>query len=93
MKLSYKEIPLGGLITETGSSRKFKTGDWRSFRPVWNKDKCINCMICVVFCPENCIPTKQDKRGETNLEYCKGCGICAVECPVKCIKMVEESKF
>ena len=91
---SAKEIPIGGLIDEAGSSRKFKTGDWRSFRPIIEEDKCINCMQCICYCPEDCIPMKDGgKRGEIDMDYCKGCGICSNICPVKCIKMEEESKF
>jgi len=97
MLKSNKEIPIGGLIDEAGSSKKFKTGDWRSFRPVWDKSKCIHCMMCVPFCPEDCIPTdgkgNDIKRKETDLEFCKGCGICSEICPVKCLKMEEEAKF
>lgn len=89
---SHKEIPIGGL-TKAGSSKKFKTGDWRSLRPVWDSKKCTHCMFCVVYCPDNCIPIKKDKRLETDLDYCKGCGICMEVCPVKCIKMQEEAEF
>jgi pyruvate ferredoxin oxidoreductase delta subunit len=94
---SNKEIPIGGLIDEAGSSMKFKTGDWRSFRPITDFNKCINCMQCVISCPDDCIPTEGSgndiKRKETDWNYCKGCGICANVCPVKCIKMEEEAKF
>ncbi len=90
---SAKEIPIGGLIDEAGSSRKFKTGDWRSFRPIIDEEKCINCLQCVVYCPEDCIDSSKEGRGKINLDYCKGCGICANICPVKCIKMEEEAKF
>jgi pyruvate ferredoxin oxidoreductase delta subunit len=92
-KKGYKEIPIGGMIIEAGSSAKFKTGDWKSYRPIWDKEKCTHCMICPAYCPEDCIPTKQGKRMETDLEYCKGCGICAEVCPVKCITMKEEGEF
>lgn len=89
-----KEIPIGGLIEEAGSSKHFKTGDWRSFRPVVNEAKCINCMFCIVYCPESCIKVKEDgKRGIIDLNYCKGCGICAQLCPAKCIEMKEEAQF
>jgi len=89
-----KEIPIGGLIEEAGSSRHFKTGDWRSFRPVIDNGKCINCMFCVVDCPENCIRVKEDgKRGVIDLQYCKGCLICENVCPVKCVSHKEESEF
>ncbi len=82
-------MEIGGL-TEPASSLKFKTGPWKSFRPIWDKAKCIHCMICVVDCPENCIPSKDGKRKETDFDFCKGCAICAEVCPVKCIKMEEE---
>ena len=92
-----KEIPIGGIILEAGSSKHFKTGDWRTFRPITDFNKCIQCMQCVVFCPDACIPTKGKgndiKRIETDWEFCKGCGICAQICPVKCIKMEEEAEF
>jgi len=88
-----KEIPAGGLIEEAGSSSHFKTGDWRSFRPAINEEKCINCMFCVVYCPENCIRARDGKRKEIDLDYCKGCGICKEVCPVKCIEMKEEAEF
>ena len=82
-------MEIGGL-TEAGSSLKFKTGTWKAVKPIWDKKKCINCMICVVNCPEDCIPSKDGKRKETDLDFCKGCGICSAVCPVKCIKMIEE---
>lgn len=93
---SYKEIPIGGMIESAGNSIDFKTGDWRTFRPIWNKEKCTQCMLCVVYCPDNCIPIERGdkpKRIETNLDYCKGCGICANVCPVKCILMKEEAEL
>ena len=93
----HKDIPIGGLIEEAGSSIHFKTGDWRSLRPVWVEKKCIHCMICVIDCPDDCIPTKGDakniKRLETNLDFCKGCGICSQVCPTKCISMKEGAGF
>ena len=89
-----KEIPIGGLIEEAGSSKHFKTGDWRSFRPIIDEQKCIHCMFCNVYCPENCIKVKEDgKRGEIDLDYCKGCLICENVCPVKCISHKEEAEF
>lgn len=87
------QIPIGGIITEAGSSARFMTGNWKAQRPVVDESKCIHCMACVHFCPENCILVKDDKRGEFDLDYCKGCGICANQCPVKCIKMMPESQF
>lgn len=52
---SWKEIPIGGKILEAGNSEKYKTGDWRTFRPVHNPEKCTNCMICWMLCPDSAI--------------------------------------
>jgi len=79
-----------GGIMDPGSSVRFKTGNWKTLKPIYDKKKCINCMLCVVYCPENSIPQKKGIRLETNYEMCKGCGICAQVCPVKAIKMVKE---
>lgn len=86
---------IGGEV-DAASSLKFKTGNWRTMRPVWDQTKCIQCQLCTIFCPDFCIPTKEEeklKRTETNFDYCKGCGICAQVCPVKCISMKKEDDF
>ena len=82
----------GGIITEPGSTVKNKTGGWRSLKPVWDKKKCTQCMICWQYCPDISIPQKGGKRLETDFDYCKGCGICVEVCPVKAITMVQEEK-
>ncbi len=92
-KKGWKDIPIGGIIDKPPTSVNNKTGAWRAFRPVWDEEKCINCMMCVALCPDMAIPVKDGKRKETDFDYCKGCGICKAICPVKCIKMEEESKF
>ena len=78
-----------------GSSRKNKTGSWRTFVPKIDKKKCISCGLCTRLCPDGAI-TMIEKDGkqipQRNLNYCKGCGLCAKECPVKAIKMELEKK-
>ena len=90
--INSKEMPIGGTITNPGNSKEFKTGDWKIYKPVWDAKKCVHCMICVVYCPENCIPSKNNKRLETNFDYCKGCLICENVCPVKCISHKREGE-
>ena len=87
--MSTKQNP-GAVITETGSSVKNKTGDWRTFRPVVDKPKCINCLQCWMYCPDSSVNVKDAKMEGFDYEHCKGCGICASVCPVKCIKMEKE---
>jgi pyruvate ferredoxin oxidoreductase gamma subunit len=87
---SWRELLPGCVITEAGSAKQYRTGDWKSERPVWNHEKCIKCGICYLFCPEGCIGQNEEGYFEANLYYCKGCGICARECWTEAIKMVEE---
>ena len=87
---SWRELLPGGVVTDAGSAKRYRTGDWKSEHPVWNHQKCIKCGICYLFCPEGCIREKEDGYFEADLYYCKGCGICARECWTEAIKMVEE---
>lgn len=65
------------------------TGKWRTKRPVMNKEKCINCGICFLYCPVFSI-IKEDSNYIITYDYCKGCGICAHECPKNAIEMIPE---
>lgn len=88
---TWKEIPIGGLITEAGNSQDYETGSWRAHRPLIDMDKCSHCMICWVYCPDSSIMVKDGKLAGVDYTHCKGCGICAHECPRKAITMVEEA--
>ncbi|MCD6434595.1 MAG: 4Fe-4S binding protein [Candidatus Diapherotrites archaeon] len=85
------KITKGAVIKEPGSTVKYKTGSWRTFRPVIDYEKCIRCGLCWSQCPDMAIEKKGNKF-VINYDYCKGCGICAENCPVKAIKMVREEK-
>ena len=95
---TVKEMPIGGAIATIqtneglvgiGSFIENKTGDWRTFMPVVDREKCIGCKLCWFYCPEGCI-SMQDEKADVDYDYCKGCGICANECPVKAIEMKRE---
>lgn len=86
----WKEVPIGGMITDAGNAREYKTGSWRTFKPVWDEKKCIHCFFCWVNCPDSSIAVKNDKMTGIDYEHCKGCGICAKTCPKQCIKMEKE---
>jgi 2-oxoacid:acceptor oxidoreductase delta subunit (pyruvate/2-ketoisovalerate family) len=81
----------GGAMQNAGNSADRETGGWRIQRPIVDMDKCTNCLICWVFCPDGSILVSQAKFKGIDLDHCKGCGICAVECPAKCITMVAET--
>lgn len=69
-------------------ARDNKTGAWRAFRPVVDRDRCNDCGLCWMYCPEGCISHGDH---QIDLDYCKGCGICAQECRRKCIVMEREA--
>ncbi len=66
-------------------------GDWRAERPLVDRDKCVKCGICWVFCPVQCIVEKP-AWFDINYDTCKGCGICVTECPQRAIIMIEETR-
>ncbi|HIQ03458.1 MAG TPA: pyruvate ferredoxin oxidoreductase [Desulfurococcales archaeon] len=83
----WRELPIGAIPFKL--STEFKTGDWRTFKPVIKQDKCVKCLLCWIYCPDMSIVWDGEKV-TVNYDYCKGCGICAHECPVKAIEMVKE---
>jgi pyruvate ferredoxin oxidoreductase delta subunit len=91
-EITWKELNIGCVIDEPGNAAVYRTGDWRSRRPGYNKDHCIRCGACYVFCPDMAIKTVEDGYIEHDFYYCKGCGICAEECPTKAITMVNEEE-
>jgi pyruvate ferredoxin oxidoreductase delta subunit len=83
--------PIGGHVKDIGSTKNLKTGGWRTFKPVIDMEKCIDCGSCWIFCPDMSV-IRKDGEYSFNYDYCKGCGICANECPTEAIKMVLEEK-
>ncbi len=97
MKLKgWKDVEPGATVTEPGSSKKFKTGSWRTFKPRFIEENCIQCLYCWIFCPDMAVRLENSKMVGFDFEFCKGCGICALECPGKkgnkAIVMEEEGK-
>jgi len=89
-EIKWQNLEIGAAVSEHGSSREYKTGSWRSLLPVVDKDQCIRCGVCWLYCPDAAINRSEDGHFEADVEYCKGCGICARECPVGCISVVIE---
>ena len=88
-KLNLNNMPIGARVCNPGSSEAVLTGDWRSYTPVLDRDKCINCLFCWMYCPDNSVDVKDGKLLGFKMSHCKGCGICASVCPKKAITMTE----
>ncbi|MFH1678125.1 MAG: 4Fe-4S binding protein [Candidatus Omnitrophota bacterium] len=83
----------GPIISKAGSSRKNKTGSWRTeLKPKFLQVNCIACKLCVLICPEGCIDGIEKNTFNCDYDYCKGCGICADICPKQDIEMIPEDK-
>jgi pyruvate ferredoxin oxidoreductase delta subunit len=91
-KLTWKDLEIGSIITESGNASQYQTGGWRTQRPVTDTNKCIKCGLCAIFCPEGCRYQTATGHFDANLFYCKGCGICAYECWTQAIAMVKEEE-
>jgi len=84
----YEKLTIGGTICDAGNSKYFKTGDWRSIKPIFITENCKQCGLCFPVCPEDAIPVNADKKREDfDYDMCKGCGVCAKVCPFGAIKM------
>lgn len=90
-KTPMEKLTIGGNIYKAGNAREFKTGDWRSLKPIFNSEKCKQCGLCFPVCPEDSIQVNKDlKREDFDYDFCKGCGVCAKVCPFGAITMKEE---
>jgi 2-oxoacid:acceptor oxidoreductase delta subunit (pyruvate/2-ketoisovalerate family) len=82
----WRDLTLAAVAQK--SSIGFMTGDWKTYMPIRDLEKCTTCLTCVMLCPEGAIEWRPELgKIEFNFSFCKGCGICANECPTKAISM------
>lgn len=86
-KPGWRGIPQGAVCWKPAV--EYKTGSWKTLKPVLDEAKCTKCLLCWVYCPEGA--WKWDGKNVTvDLDFCKGCGICEKECTPGAITMVSE---
>lgn len=86
--IGWQDITTGGNIYDAGNAKEFKTGSWRSAKPIFYEEKCKQCGLCFPVCPDDAIPVnKEQKREDFDYDACKGCGVCAKVCPFNAIGM------
>ncbi len=54
---------------------------WRIIKPVYNRDVCIDCQNCWVWCPDTSIVSRDKQMLGIDYDHCKGCGVCVEVCP------------
>ena len=52
-ELTWKDLEIGAIATEPGSASQYRTGDWRSQKPIYDFKRCIKCGMCYEMCPVN----------------------------------------
>ncbi len=54
---------------------------WRVQKPVFNRDICIDCQNCWVWCPDSSILSRDKQMLGIDYDHCKGCEVCVEVCP------------
>jgi pyruvate ferredoxin oxidoreductase gamma subunit len=73
------------------TSLEARTGEWRTLRPVLDRERCHLChWICTTFCPDSVIAVDAEGAPEIDYEHCKGCLVCVAVCPHHALDAVPE---
>jgi 2-oxoacid:acceptor oxidoreductase delta subunit (pyruvate/2-ketoisovalerate family) len=87
---TWKDLPQGGIV-RPGQAPPVRTGGWRTgLRPAVDLERCVNCLLCWLYCPDSAIRLDGTTFVGFDYDTCKGCEICSVVCPVDAIAMVED---
>jgi pyruvate ferredoxin oxidoreductase gamma subunit len=86
----YRTAPIGGVLPLPGNTAHNNLQTSRTgWMPVLDEDKCIDCGMCDMVCPDLCLvwSTHTDDDGEPSVKldgidyrYCKGCMRCVETC-------------
>lgn len=90
----WKELPIGGLILEAGNSVEYDSGSWSPQKLLFHEDRCIQCLLCWIGCPDASIVVKDGKVVGIDHLHCKCCGICITHCPTepKSLELIMEEE-
>jgi 2-oxoacid:acceptor oxidoreductase delta subunit (pyruvate/2-ketoisovalerate family) len=80
----------GGIVFRDEAQQP-ETGSWRTgVRPEVDLFKCVDCLLCWLYCPDSAVLVDAGAFAGFDLRYCKGCELCATACPTGAIRMVAE---
>ena len=51
----WRDLAIGAIIPDGGTSKAYKTGDWRTYKAVRDAEKCTHCLFCWIYCPDGAI--------------------------------------
>jgi 2-oxoacid:acceptor oxidoreductase delta subunit (pyruvate/2-ketoisovalerate family) len=86
----WSELRPGGIVVRDEAVVP-RTGGWRTgVRPEVELQKCVNCLLCWIYCPDSAVVLDGTTFTGFDLDHCKGCEICAEVCPADAIAMVAD---
>lgn len=86
----FKEGLFGDLVEDNKEVFNLAQSNFARLRkPLWNKDLCVACDICLNNCPQKAIAKSQEKEYFSSDEKCIGCSICKAVCPKGAWEMQE----
>jgi len=86
---AVEDFPVG-MVGPAGNADAYYTGAWRAEKPLWDSEKCTNCMLCWINCADTAVLMSNQQVGGINYNHCKGCGVCPLECRSAALVMVPE---
>ncbi len=99
-QLGYLNAPLGGAIVNPGNTvLKDLSASRQGFLPAFRREKCVNCALCELACPDLCFvwADNPDRKARVrrvlvgiDYQYCKGCLKCVEVCPTAALEAVRE---
>lgn len=98
----YLNAPIGGAITNPGNSvLKDLSASRQGFLPYFIREKCEDCALCEMVCPDYCFVWVDNKDPDTkknlkligvDYQYCKGCLKCVEICPTGALQEMRETE-
>lgn len=85
--MTWRELPLGGALRPDEAER-LRTGGWRTgVKPTVELDRCVDCLLCWLYCPDSAIVLDGTTFAGIDYDYCKGCALCVEVCPANALSM------
>jgi 2-oxoacid:acceptor oxidoreductase delta subunit (pyruvate/2-ketoisovalerate family) len=87
---TWQTLPLAGVVAPDTADAPV-TGGWRTgVRPSVHLERCVNCLLCWLYCPDSAVLLDDTVFAGFDLDHCKGCELCSEVCPVDAIEMVPD---
>ncbi len=89
----YDNSPIGGVNTLYANAVTNNTeGAREGYLPHYIRERCIDCGLCDVTCPDMVFQFKDGKNMGMDLYHCKGCLRCVEICPAKALVAAKEGE-